>query len=103
MKAEIHPKYYPEAKLVCACGNVLTAGSTIPEIHIEICSKCHPFYTGKQKLVDTARRVEKYKERSATASSKAETGVTKKVKAAKRAEHKAAKKAQKKPTKLNEA
>lgn len=103
MKAEIHPKYFPEAKIICACGNVITAGSTVPEIHVEICSKCHPFYTGKQKLVDTARRVEKYKERTAVQSEKAKTTVSKKVKAEKRTAQKVAKKAQKKPTKLNEA
>lgn len=103
MKAEIHPKYYPEAKIVCACGNVVLAGSTVPEIHVEICSKCHPFYTGKQKLVDTARRVEKFQERTSAKSSKASTAATKKAKTEKRAAQKAAKKAQKKPTQLNEA
>ncbi len=101
MKPDIHPKYHPEAKLICVCGTIVVAGSTVPEIHTEICSKCHPFYTGKQKLVDTARRVEKYQERVAT---KAATPVTsKKVKAVKRAAAKAAKKAQKKPTTLHEA
>ena len=100
MKEAIHPKYFPDAKIICACGNIITAGSTIPEIHVEICSKCHPFYTGKQKLVDTARRVEKYKERTAGVKT---VVATKKAKATKRAEQKAAKKAQKNPTKLNEA
>ncbi len=57
---DIHPKYYPEAKVICACGNVITVGSTREEIKTELCSACHPFYTGKQKLVDTARRVEKF-------------------------------------------
>lgn len=61
MKKDIHPKYYPEAKVICACGNNFTTGSTLPEIKVEICSVCHPFYTGKQKLVDSARRVEKFK------------------------------------------
>lgn len=60
MKKDIHSKYYPEAKVTCACGNSFTTGSTMPEIKVELCSKCHPFYTGKQKLVDTARRVEKF-------------------------------------------
>ncbi len=64
MKAAIHPTYFTDAKLICACGNVVTAGSTMQEIHIELCSKCHPFYTGKQKLLDTARRVEKFQEKS---------------------------------------
>lgn len=58
---EIHPKYYPKAKIICACGNIMTVGSTVEEMHVEICSKCHPFYTGKQKLVDTSGRLERYK------------------------------------------
>jgi large subunit ribosomal protein L31 len=61
MKKDIHPAYYPEAKVSCACGNSFVTGSTLPELKVEICSACHPFYTGKQKLVDTARRVEKFK------------------------------------------
>ncbi len=65
MKKDIHPKYYSDAKVICACGNSFNVGSTMPEIHVEICSMCHPFYTGKQKLVDSARRVEKFKERAA--------------------------------------
>ena len=60
MKKDIHPQYYKNAKVVCACGNSFTTGSTMAEIKVEICSMCHPFYTGKQKLVDTARRVEKF-------------------------------------------
>lgn len=61
MKQNIHPLYYKDAKVKCACGNVFTVGSTKPEIQIEICSACHPFYTGKEKLIDTAGRVEKFK------------------------------------------
>lgn len=60
MKKDIHPKYYPEAKVSCACGNSFVTGSTLPELKVEICSACHPFYTGKQKLIDSARRVEKF-------------------------------------------
>jgi large subunit ribosomal protein L31 len=60
MKKDIHPTYYPECKVTCACGNSFITGSTQPELKIELCSACHPFYTGKQKLVDTARRVEKF-------------------------------------------
>ncbi len=60
MKKEIHPKYYPNCKVSCVCGNTFITGSTEPEIKVELCSACHPFYTGKQKLVDTARRVEKF-------------------------------------------
>ena len=65
MKKDIHPKYYPNAKVTCACGNSFEIGSTSPEIKVELCSQCHPFYTGKQKLVDTARRVEKFEARVA--------------------------------------
>lgn len=61
MKKDIHPKYYDKAKVICACGNTFQAGSTQKEIHVEICSACHPFYTGKRKLVDTAGRVERFK------------------------------------------
>jgi large subunit ribosomal protein L31 len=63
MKKDIHPTYYPKAKVTCACGNAFTVGSTMKEIKVELCSACHPFYTGKQKLVDSARRVEKFKEK----------------------------------------
>ena len=62
MKQGIHPKYYV-AKVTCACGNTWYVGSTKKEIRVEICSKCHPFYTGTQKLVDTAGRVEKFKKK----------------------------------------
>lgn len=65
MKNDIHPKFNTKAKVICACGNTFEVGSTVDEIHVEICSMCHPFYTGKQKLVDTARRVEKFQERAA--------------------------------------
>lgn len=102
MKADIHPTYFPDAKIICACGNVITAGSTVSEIHVELCSKCHPFYTGKQKLIDTARRVEKFAERAEAKTAKASTTLGKKAKAEKRATQKAAKKAQKNPTKLSE-
>lgn len=59
MKADIHPDYI-EAKVSCACGDTFTTRSTKPEIKVEICSQCHPFYTGKQKMVDTEGRVEKF-------------------------------------------
>lgn len=64
MKKGTHPTYFPEAQVICACGNAFTVGSTAKEIQVELCSNCHPFYTGKQKLVDTARRVEKFQERT---------------------------------------
>ena len=59
MKDKIHPKYL-ESVIVCACGNTIHTRSTKPNIRVEICSKCHPFYTGKQKLVDSARRVDRF-------------------------------------------
>ena len=80
MKKDIHPTYYPDAKVICACGNTFTVGSTKPELHIEICSNCHPFYTGKQKLVDTAGRVEKFRARTKAAASRAGKYVNKKQK-----------------------
>jgi large subunit ribosomal protein L31 len=62
MKEGIHPNYQA-SRMVCACGNVVETRSTRPEIHVEVCSNCHPFYTGKQKLMDTAGRVERFKRR----------------------------------------
>lgn len=64
MKEGIHPKYV-DCTITCACGNVIQTRSTRPEIRVEVCSKCHPFYTGKQKLVDTGGRVERFKRRYA--------------------------------------
>lgn len=61
MKKDIHPTYYNDAVVTCACGNTFTTGSTVKEIRVEVCSNCHPFYTGKQKFVDTARRVDRFK------------------------------------------
>lgn len=63
MKQDIHPPYYPEAKVHCACGAKFFVGSTKPEISVEICSRCHPFYTGQEKLIDTAGKVEKFRAR----------------------------------------
>jgi large subunit ribosomal protein L31 len=63
VKKDIHPKYYPEAKVVCACGNTWTTGSTQPEIRTEMCSVCHPFFTGEQRIVDTAGQVERFERR----------------------------------------
>lgn len=67
MKADIHPKWYPDAKVTCACGNTFTVGATMPEIQVEVCSNCHPFYTGKMKYVDTAGRVDAFKTKQAKA------------------------------------
>lgn len=65
MKKDIHPKYYPNAKVRCACGATFEIGSTKEYMEIEICSKCHPFYTGQEKIIDTMGRVEKFKKRLA--------------------------------------
>jgi large subunit ribosomal protein L31 len=62
MKADIHPKYQ-QATIKCACGNTIEVGSTKKEISVEICSQCHPFFTGKQKLVDTAGRIERFRKK----------------------------------------
>ncbi|MFA6300980.1 MAG: 50S ribosomal protein L31 [Candidatus Paceibacterota bacterium] len=70
MKKDIHPKYDLKTKATCACGAVFEVGSTMPEIKMEICSHCHPFYTGNEKIMDTAGRVERFKKRAA-ASAKA--------------------------------
>jgi large subunit ribosomal protein L31 len=64
MKSDIHPEY-SEATIKCACGNTFTVGSTKKEISVEICSHCHPFFTGKQKLVDTAGRIERFRKKYA--------------------------------------
>lgn len=71
MKKNIHPQYHSRAKVTCVCGNKFTVGSTKPEIKVEICSKCHPFYTGKQEFVDIAGRVERFKARKAKAKTDA--------------------------------
>lgn len=70
MKDKIHPKYYPNAHARCACGNTMTLGSTKEFVETEICWKCHPFYTGKEKLVDTMGRVEKFRKRLAKKTDK---------------------------------
>ena len=62
MKPEIHPKYF-QASVTCACGNRFVTGATVKELKVDICSACHPFYTGKQKIVDTAGRVERFKKK----------------------------------------
>lgn len=63
MKAKIHPEYHNDATVVCSCGNTFTTGSTRKMLKVELCSKCHPFFTGEQKIVDTAGRVERFKRR----------------------------------------
>ncbi len=73
LKAGIHPKYY-ETKITCACGNVIETCSTVKDIHVEICSNCHPYFTGKQKLIDTAGRVERFRRKYGGKSSGPEKG-----------------------------
>jgi large subunit ribosomal protein L31 len=63
MKTDIHPTYYPEAKVVCACGETWTTGSTVEEIRVDICSACHPFFTGEQRIVDTEGQVDRFMKR----------------------------------------
>ncbi len=81
MKDKIHPQYYPEAKVTCACGSTFTVGSTKEKITVEICSACHPLYTGEEKILDTAGRVERFKARSAAASAFAKAKADKRAKA----------------------
>lgn len=63
MKKDIHPQYFKNAKVTCSCGNTFEVGSTQKEIHVEVCSACHPFYTGTAKFIDTAGRVDKFQEK----------------------------------------
>ena len=74
MKKDIHPKYYSNAKIICACGNVIETGSTVKEIKVEICSACHPLYTGKNKILDTTGRVERFKKITKKAAEKKVVG-----------------------------
>ena len=99
MKKDIHPKYYKEAKVTCACGNTFVTGSTLAEIKTELCSACHPFYTGKQKLVDSARRVEKFQARMEAKKEMAKVRRGKKVKRAAKAKIRAKKEVTVKPEK----
>lgn len=69
MKAQIHPKYF-QTQVTCSCGNTFTVGSTVERIHTELCYNCHPFYTGQQKFVDTASRIEKFQKKMEAAKPK---------------------------------
>jgi large subunit ribosomal protein L31 len=91
MKADTHPTYHSDAKVVCACGNTFSTGATVKELHVELCSACHPFYTGKQKLVDASRRVEKFQERTSKKPSTDAKATGKKARTIKRVAQKAAK------------
>jgi len=73
MKKDIHPEYHTESKIRCACGKTYTIGSSKAEIKVEICGNCHPFYTGEEKLIDTAGRVEKFKKRQTKATAAVKT------------------------------
>ena len=68
MKLNIHPQWFPEAKITCACGNTFTVGATAPELKVDVCYNCHPFYTGQMKYLDTAGRVEAFKTKQAGAT-----------------------------------
>jgi len=85
MKAEIHPEFHTDAKVKCACGQTFSIASTAKDIEVEICSNCHPFYTGIDKIVDTAGRVEKFKTRKAAAKLKDKK--EKKIKARKKSDN----------------
>jgi large subunit ribosomal protein L31 len=82
VKAGIHPKYF-EVEARCACGNTFKTRSTKPELHLEICNQCHPFFTGRQKLIDTEGRVERFTKRFGAQSSEANKAATAARKAAK--------------------
>jgi large subunit ribosomal protein L31 len=91
MKKDIHPKYHNDCQVSCVCGNAFTTGSTEPAIKVELCGACHPFYTGKQKLVDASRRVEKFSAKVKAQEEISKSRKGKKVKAAKRAETRSSK------------
>lgn len=88
MKKKIHPQYFQAAKVTCACGNEFTTGSTVEVLQVEICSNCHPFFTGKQKLVDTAKRVDRFEKRAQKVQTAAESRKGKKAKRQARAKKK---------------
>ncbi len=88
MKKDIHPTYYPDSKVVCACGNAFSTGSTRPETRVEICSACHPFFTGTAKFVDTEGRVERFKRQTQEAQESVEVLKKSKEKKAKKVDEK---------------
>lgn len=69
-KKDIHPKYYPNATVTCACGNTFTTGSTKPELRVDVCHKCHPFYTGEERIIDTGGTIERFKRKQKEAALK---------------------------------
>ena len=80
MKKDTHPQYFPESLVTCACGEKFKVGSTLEKISVEICSACHPFFTGTDKVMDTAGRVERFKVRKAKAAPKAKKVKVRKTK-----------------------
>lgn len=84
MKQDIHPKWYTQAQVICACGNMFTIGATKPKIQVDICAKCHPFFTGEMKFVDTLGRVERFQQKQKTAAVQAVRIAEKKKKKAER-------------------
>jgi len=84
MKKDIHPPYFDKATAKCGCGAVFTVGSTKEKIEVEICSNCHPFFTGKEKLIDTAGKVEKFKARREKAAAVPKKEISKKEKRVKK-------------------
>lgn len=88
MKKDIHPTYYPEARVACACGSTWTTGSTEPELRVYICSDCHPFFTGEQRIVDTAGQVDRFMKRLNRYSSHQQDATTRKGKARAKQEQK---------------
>lgn len=86
MKAAIHPQYFENAQVICVCGNKFTTGSTREIIHVELCYNCHPFYTGEQRFVDTASRIQKFQTRTEAAKKYQVVKKTKKEEEKKQAE-----------------
>jgi large subunit ribosomal protein L31 len=84
MKKDIHPKYHGKATITCSCGAVLITGSTQETMHVEICSQCHPFYTGKKKMIDTTGRVDRFKKLTEKAAGKKKAATPKKAKVEKK-------------------
>lgn len=105
MKSGIHPTYFKEATITCSCGAVLATGSTVETMHTEICSQCHPFYTGKKKFIDTTGRVDRFKKLALKSEAKqvAILKVAGTKAAAKKAESKTDAKSEAKPEKAKEA
>jgi large subunit ribosomal protein L31 len=88
MKAKIHPPYFPDAQVMCSCGNVFKTGSTKKTINVEVCYKCHPFYTGEHRFVDVKGRVDAFQKKQAVAKKYKETASVKKSKTVQKGEKK---------------